>query len=91
MSESPLQPARIGIGRVSRTGVTLALSLAMMLWCGIAQGAPRKAAPPAAPEGKTVRDAKAVPPPAQPPAPRRLLTFNERFYPGAIRSFTTWW
>ena len=74
--------------RLSRTTALLALA-AMLLSSGLAQGAPRKPARPAAPEGKTVQEAKTVQTPA--PARRRLLYFYERFYPGAVRSFTTWW
>ena len=74
--------------RLFRTTALLA-SAAMLLSCGLAQGATHKRARPAAPEGKTIQEAKPVQPPA--PARRRLLTFYERFYPGAIRSFTTWW
>ena len=76
---------------LSRTIALGAVSVAMVCWCGIAQAAPRKTRRPAETEDKTVREAKTVQ--AQRPAPerRRLLTFYERFYPGAVRSFTTWW
>lgn len=69
----------------------LLILLATMLPSGMAQAAPRKATRPAAPEGKTIRDAKTTVVAPRPPAPRRLLTFQERFFPGSIRTFTTWW
>lgn len=74
--------------RLSHTTALLALT-AMFSWSGVAQGATHKPARHAAPEEKTVQEAKTVQPPA--PARRRLLYFYERFYPGAVRSFTTWW
>jgi hypothetical protein len=64
----------------------------MALCCGAAQAATHKKAQPAAPEGKAIRDAKtvqAVVPERR--VPLRLITFNERFYPGIGRTFTTWW
>jgi hypothetical protein len=88
-NESPLRQNWSGIDRVSRSAATLTLTIALCLGCGIAQGATRKPARHAAPEGKTIEEAKTVQQPA--PARRRLLYFYERFYPGAVRSFTTWW
>ena len=89
LSESPLRQDWSGIQRARWSGATVALVLAGILWCGIAQGAPRRTARPAAPEGKTISEPKTVQRPA--PERRRLITFYERFYPGAVRSFTTWW
>jgi hypothetical protein len=76
---------------LSRTTATLALCTAMVLWSGIAHAATRRAVRPTETESKTIREAKTVQ--VQRPAPerRRLLSFYERFYPGAVRSFTTWW
>jgi hypothetical protein len=78
--------------RISRSAATLALLSAMMFTCGMAQGATHRKARRSAPDGKTMREAKTV----QTVAPERrewsrLTTFNERFYPGIRRTFTTWW
>jgi hypothetical protein len=78
--------------RISRPSASFVLITAIVLWGGAAHGATHRKARPAAPEGKTIVEAKSV----QPVVPerrewRRLTTFNERFYPGMGRTFTTWW
>lgn len=92
LSESPRLQHRSGIARASRSGATLALAAVLVLSCGMAQAATHKKARRTAPEDKTVREAKTV----QTPAPERrertrLITFNERWYPGMGRTFITWW
>ncbi len=89
LNESSRRQNWSGFDRVSRSAATLTLTIGLCLSCGIAEGATRKPTRQAAPDEKTVEQPKTVQRPA--PARRRLLSFYERFYPGAVRSFTTWW
>jgi hypothetical protein len=78
--------------RLSRPCATLALITAMVLCGGVAQGATHRKVRRVAREGKAMVEAKSV----RTVVPerrewRRLTTFNERFYPGIGRTFTTWW
>ena len=90
LSETRSQRPGSATRRVVRTCASLAVLLATLLWCATAQADPRRTTRPVPRDSKTVTEAKSVQRPA-PEQRRRLITFNERFYPGMGRTFTTWW